>query len=109
MQLQEEERLERALTAYLIVAWKILWLTYEARKNPYKGYQEIMTPEEWKVLTSISKSKNPSPTIHQAVRMIAKLGGFLGRKRDGDPGVKTIWIGLQRLTDIMTGWHIRDA
>ncbi|MCA2508111.1 MAG: hypothetical protein IM579_21670, partial [Microcystis sp. M62BS1] len=27
---------------------------------------------------------------------IASLGGFLGRKGDGEPGVKTIWLGLGR-------------
>ncbi|MCA2598556.1 MAG: hypothetical protein IM520_13495, partial [Microcystis sp. M29BS1] len=32
----------------------------------------------------------------EAVRMIASLGGFLGRKGDGEPGVKTIWLGLGR-------------
>jgi hypothetical protein len=30
------------------------------------------------------------------VRLIASFGGFLGRKGDGEPGVKTIWTGLQR-------------
>ena len=34
------------------------------------------------------------------MRMIATLGGFLGRKADGEPGVKTIWRGLRRLDDI---------
>ena len=33
------------------------------------------------------------------VRRVAMLGGFLARKGDGEPGVKTIWIGLQRVTD----------
>ena len=27
------------------------------------------------------------------VRWIAQLGGFIGRKGDGEPGVKTIWRG----------------
>ena len=31
------------------------------------------------------------------------LGGFLARNSDGEPGVKTIWIGLQRITDFATG------
>ncbi|MGO9116640.1 MAG: IS4 family transposase, partial [Desulfomonilaceae bacterium] len=26
-------------------------------------------------------------------------GGFLGRKCDGEPGTKTLWLGLQRLDD----------
>jgi hypothetical protein len=32
--------------------------------------------------------------------MVASLGGFLGRKGDGEPGTQTLWLGLQRLDDI---------
>ncbi len=31
------------------------------------------------------------------VRLVAMLGGFIGRKGDGEPGVKTLWQGLQTL------------
>lgn len=34
------------------------------------------------------------------IRMIAALGGFLGRKSDGEPGTETLWRGLQRMDDI---------
>ncbi|MGI2909824.1 IS4 family transposase, partial [Tolypothrix sp. VBCCA 56010] len=56
-------------------------------------------------------NKNPippkkPPSLRQAVRMIAILGGFLGRKGDGEPGVKTIWRGLQRLHDIAATWKL---
>jgi len=37
------------------------------------------------------------------IRQIAMLGGFLARKGDGEPGVKTLWIGLQRVTDFAAG------
>ncbi len=39
------------------------------------------------------------PTLNQVIRAIAMLGGFLGRKSDGEPGAKTLWIGMQRLFD----------
>jgi hypothetical protein len=42
------------------------------------------------------------PTLQQAVKWIGRLGGHLGRKGDGMPGVKTLWRGfrdLQLLTD----------
>jgi hypothetical protein len=42
--------------------------------------------------------KSP-PTTYQAIRWIAQLGGFLGRKSDGEPGVVAIWRGWQRLQD----------
>jgi len=32
--------------------------------------------------------------------MVAKLGGFLGRKGDGHPGATVLWRGLNRLADI---------
>ncbi|AVQ70482.1 hypothetical protein B5D77_03205 [Microcystis sp. MC19] len=38
--------------------------------------------------------------------MMASLGGFLARKGDGEPGVKTIWLGLRRLHDISQTWGL---
>ena len=37
------------------------------------------------------------------VRLVARLGGFLARKGDGEPGVKTIWLGMQRVIDFAAG------
>lgn len=37
------------------------------------------------------------PTLNQIVRLIAQVGGFLGRKHDGEPGVKTLWQGLNQV------------
>jgi hypothetical protein len=31
------------------------------------------------------------------LRLVARLGGFLGRKSDGEPGVKTIWLGMKEV------------
>ncbi len=46
------------------------------------------------------------PTLHAAVRWIAQLGGFLGRKSDGEPGVEVLWRGFQRLIDIAATWKL---
>jgi len=37
--------------------------------------------------------------------MVAQLGGFLNRRGDGDPGVKTMWIGMQRMRDFALSWE----
>ncbi len=47
------------------------------------------------------------PSLRQAVRWIAQLGGVLGRKGDKDPGVKTIWRGLRPLNDLATGGELQ--
>lgn len=41
------------------------------------------------------------PTLREAVRLIARLGGFLGRRHNGEPGVKTLWRSLRRFHDIL--------
>jgi len=110
LQLSTADRLERALATYAIVAWRLLWITYEARENPEQSCDTFLEAHEWQSLyCTIHKTSNPPlepPTIRDAVRWIAQLGGFIGRKADGEPGVKTIWRGLRRLNDIAITWKV---
>jgi hypothetical protein len=46
------------------------------------------------------------PTLREAIRRGAGLGGFLGRKCDGEPGSQTSWLGLLRLGDIAAMWRV---
>jgi len=102
LQLQEKDRLERALAVYTVVAWRLLWMTYEAREHPEGNVTSILTKEEMVVLCRISK-KRTITTIREGVFQLAKLGGFLARKGDKNPGVKTLWVGIRRFHDIMEG------
>ena len=113
LQLKRADRIHRALATYSIVAWRLLWLTYTSRENPNQPATVAFTLEEWKSLycvihkDTIGKTTpipDKPPSIHQCVKWIAQLGGFLGRKGDGEPGVKTLWLGLQRLKDITSTW-----
>jgi Transposase DNA-binding/Transposase Tn5 dimerisation domain len=110
LQLSAADRIERALATYCIVAWRLLWLTYEARMNPDAPCDMVLETHEWQALyctihnTPIPTAKPPS--LRQAVRWIAQLGGFLARKHDGEPGVKTIWRGFRRLHDIAATWEL---
>lgn len=110
LQLETGERIQIALATYCIVAWRLLWLTYETRQNPEAPCDRVLELHEWQSLyCTIHKTAVPPdtpPTLHQAVRWIAKLGGFLGRKGDKEPGVVTIWRGLQRLYDISETWRL---
>jgi len=47
-----------------------------------------------------------APTLHQTIRWNAQLGGFLGRKSDGNPGPTTLWRGLLRLQDIAEAYLV---
>lgn len=46
-------------------------------------------------------------TVLQFVRGVAKSGGFLGLESDGEPGVRAMWRGYQRLQDMVAGSRLR--
>lgn len=108
LQLETAHRLEMALATYSIVAWRLLWLTYLARCSPEASCEQVLAPHEWQVLyATIHHQLYPHtspPTLAEVVNWIARLGGFLGRKGDGSPGVKVLWRGLTRLHDFLKGW-----
>lgn len=112
LQLERADRIHRALATYCIVAWRLLWLTYEARYDPDSSCDRVLETYEWQSLYCyFHKTSVPPitpPSLHEAVVLIARLGGFLARRRDGEPGVKTIWRGLRRLHDIASGWQLSD-
>jgi hypothetical protein len=103
LQLETAPRIEKALAVYCIVAWQILFLTYEARNNPNISCENYFTRDEWiSCYIYLRKKTIPekAPTLKEFISIIAQLGGFLGRKGDGDPGVKVIWRGLKTLNII---------
>jgi hypothetical protein len=113
LQLETADRIHRALATYCIVAWRLLWLTYEARYAPDSPCDKVLETYEWQSLYCYTHKTSVPPetplSLHEAVVLIAKLGGFLARKSDGEPGVKTIWRGLRRLHDIASTWALLHA
>jgi hypothetical protein len=104
LQLETRERLEPALAFYMIIAWRVLYLTMLGRDCPEMPCDAVFADEEWKAVYLVTQRKPPPeqpPSLDTMVRMIATLGGFLNRKRDGFPGPKTLWIGLQRVPDFV--------
>lgn len=109
-QLRTVDALHRLLGVCSRVAWRLLWLTYQARQTPDAPCTVALSEIEWQALTAfVNHSQTPAPappSLQEAVRAIANLGGFIGRKSDGSPGVKTLWHGWQRLQDIVATWTL---
>lgn len=109
-QLKSYQALQRLLGLCSAVAWRLLWMTYQARLSPNASCESLLSESEWQALTAYMQ-KNPeipktAPSLRQAVRWIGQLGGFIGRKSDGEPGVKVLWRGWEVFQSIHQAWLI---
>jgi len=108
--LQTAKRLQNYITLMCVVAWRLHWLTYINRTAPELPCTQILTAIEWQALYmrihKTTRFPKTLPTVRQVVRWIAQLGGFLGRKSDGEPGITAIWRGWQRLQDLAATWYV---
>lgn len=103
LQLKQAESLQKAIHIYSIAAMRIMQMVYFSRVNPEVNCEIVLTNEQWVVLYMlIHKQKEipkEPPSINEAVRWIGRLGGHLGRKQDGEPGLKAVWKGYKKLCD----------
>ena len=97
LQLGHIERIETALALYLVVAWLINRLMRLGRSLLELPADLLFEKDEWQAAYILNKKPVPktAPQLNAVVRLIARLGGFLCRKGDGEPGAKTLWLGLR--------------
>lgn len=109
-QFSHAERVERYLAIDSIVAWRVLLMTMQGRTQPGLSAEVMLETLEWQALYCYShRLPHPPehpPTLGEVVRWIAQLGGYLGRKNDGPPGVTVLWRGLQQLTPIVEMYQV---
>jgi hypothetical protein len=107
-QLGDADSLESCLAVDMVVAWRVHHLVWLNRDNPNQPCTNYFTEAEWRALyVTVHRKFPPNDTplsMREATRLVGQLGGFLGRKRDGEPGVQALWTGLQRLDDIVIGY-----
>lgn len=109
-QLGSADRIETCLAIDLVVAWRILHLAKRGREVPDVPGTVCFEEAEGKALVAyVTRSPTPPerpPSLRDTMRLVASLRGFLGRKGDGKPGTKTLWLGLQELDTMTTMWKI---
>ena len=110
--LDNADRLTTCIAIDMVVAWRVFLLTMQSRENPELPCDACLSEDEWRALCVFYTKKLPPkkpPSIKEAVLMIAKLGGFLGRKSDGNPGTTTVWRGLARLEGLTLGFKAAEV
>jgi len=109
-QLENATRLRNCLAIDMIIAWRIHHLTFLGQETPEVPCTVYFSESEWKALcTFVNKTRTPPatpPSLNEAVRLLGKLGGHLGRNGDGHPGSEVLWRGMARLTDIEMAYDL---
>lgn len=98
-QLKAAGRLEAFVALTSVVAIRLLQLKSLARTHPEVPAQRVV-PRVWLQMLKVARpglNRVHDLTVGQFYREVAKLGGFLGRKSDGNPGWITIWRGWEKL------------
>ena len=100
--------MEACLAILSVVAVRIFQLRTALQSQPQAPAEHVATREEIQVLRAYH-NQEAVLTVREFVRGVAKLGGFLGRKNDGEPGVLTLWRGYQRLQDMLQGFQLQTS
>lgn len=102
-QLRSKQAVFKWATILACVATRAMHLTYRAREKPDAPASDELTRHELDALIALRQPKGASPgdtpTLGQAVRWIADLGGYTG-PWNGPPGPTVVGRGLQ---DVLAG------
>ncbi len=110
-QLKTKPRLEAMVGLLSVVSVRLLQLKSAARAEPNRPARQMIPPRWITLLQAARKTLKQvkSWTVGEFYRELAKLGGFIGRKSDGEPGWITIWRGWQKLHLMVRGAELADT
>ncbi len=97
---RDSECLMRLVAINMVIAWRIHLMTLLGREVPELPVEVLFSDLEIEVMRRYCRNqKLPEPTnLGEAVLLVAKLGGYLGRKHDGPPGAEVLWRGSRKLS-----------
>ena len=102
-QLESADRLAALIGMLCVVAVRLLQLKQNSRVTPDRPALQCVPPELVQTLSRYTRIPVKAFTVRRFIHEVAKLGGFLGRKSDGDPGWRTVWRGWHELTLLHAG------
>lgn len=102
---------------YLVIAWRIHYLTHLGRCAPELPCSVFFEAAEWKATVAIAvvngKAKQVGeyhtaeagePTLKEMIDLVAELGGYLGRKNDPPPGPQCLWQEMAKVRGYAQAW-----
>jgi hypothetical protein len=104
------ERLKRAISINMVIAWRIMLMTLMGREYPELPAEVMFSDIEVRTLQAYAKKKEMmSPELlGDAVKLVAKIGGYIGRKKDPPPGHQLLWQGYREFQFMCMGFELLD-
>lgn len=111
LQLKEEDRIKPCIALYMIVSWRLMYLTKLGRECPDLPCDVLFEEDEWQAFWVVVRNGAPDalaqkPSLAEFMNKVAEAGGHLGRNSDGPPGPQAIWQGLQQVRSYTVAWQI---
>ena len=108
--LRDASRLEALIGLISVIGVRLFPLKLLGRNQP-EAQAKTHVPSSWLSCLKLArpKVKLTGMSVYTFFRELAKLGGFLGRKHDGEPDWQTIWRGYRKLHSLLEGMRLADA
>ena len=103
------ERLERAMAIKMVIGWRIQLMVQLGREVPDLPGELLFSDGELRVLATFARSRKlpPPARLGDAVGLVGRLGGWLGRPRE-PPGAQLLWYGYIQLVAMTFAFELRD-
>ena len=100
--------LQRGIAINIVIAWRIMLMTHMGRETPELPAEVLFSDVEIEVLQAYAKKKSETPPtqLGEAVALVGKLGGHLGRTNDPPPGNQLLWRGYAELQVMVMGYEL---
>ena len=101
-------RIKPVIGLYLLVAWRRLYVMRMGRACPELPCDLVFAESEWQPVVVVLRGRAAlahKPTLGAMVGMVGELGGFVPRKNDAQPGMKSMWLGMMRVADFALCWE----
>jgi hypothetical protein len=106
-QLESGERLAPLCAMLAVIAAYVMSLKSVATVRPEAPATEAAPRAYVEAMSKLRGIPMEDLTAYRFRREVARLGGFLARKSDGEPGWQTLWHGWRDLELIVTGASLR--
>lgn len=105
--LRKAERLEPLIALISVIGIRLFQLKLIGRNQP-DAKAATHVPTSWLRCLKLArpKTKLTDMTVYTFFREVAKLGGFIGRASDGEPGWQTVWRGYRKLQSLLDGMNL---